>query len=82
MSSLIPVLLAIRVLLDVVTLATRNSSYRLDFAYFLVFLIAGLAMLVDKSNDPWGFLSLGISLFSLVQFFIRRTQHLREKDSL
>ncbi|HRH78674.1 MAG TPA: hypothetical protein PK129_15110 [Cellvibrionaceae bacterium] len=73
-SVLIPVLLLIRVVLDVITLASKNRSYRFEFAYFLIFLTCAIVMLNSKPFSKWGALSFGIALFSLIQFFCKRVQ--------
>ena len=80
-SILLPVLLVVRIVLDFVYIATNNSSYRLDFAYFVVFLIVGLVAVSVGSLDVWAMLSFGIAIFSLIQFFIRRAKYVRTKDS-
>lgn len=80
-SSLIPLLLAVRVILDIICIATRNASYKLDLAYFLLFAAAGIAILVDTPYDLWGILSFGVALFSLGQFFLRRSRRSGVKDS-
>jgi hypothetical protein len=80
-SILLPVLLVVRIILDFVYVASNNSSYRFDFAYFVGFLIAGIVMVSDGPLDVWATLSFGIAIFSLIQFFIRRAKYVRTKDS-
>ena len=75
-SLLVPVLLVARVILDLITIGT---GYRLEVASFLVFLVAGVAILEGNPNDLWGFLALAIALFSLGQFLFRRFRHSRTK---
>jgi hypothetical protein len=74
---LIPVLLAVRIVLDLVAVASGGTSYRLEFAYFVLFLTGAVAILSHDAKDLWGLLAVAISLFSLVLFFYKRARHRR-----
>ncbi len=71
-SVLLPVLLVTRIVLDVITIGT---GLRLDFAYFLVFFLAGVFILATDSSGIWGFLAIAMALFSLGNFLLRRVRH-------
>ena len=80
LSYLIPVLLAVRIVTDLIGLASGGFSYRLELAYFALFSIGATIMLMHNPTDMWGFLALAIALFSLVQFFTKRARR-RRNDS-
>ena len=79
--ALLLVLLVARVIVDLMAIGAGKTSYRLDFASFLVFLAAGFAILAESANDLWGFLALGVALFSLGQCLIRRSRYSRNKPT-
>jgi hypothetical protein len=68
-SVLLPVALIARVILDLVSVGT---GYRLDFAYFVVFLVAGIAILLGNPGARWGLLAVAIAVFYLGKFCFRR----------
>ena len=77
---LIPLLLAVRIAIDLIGLASGGFSYRLALAYFVLFSIGAAVMLMHNPTDMWGFLALAVALFSLVQFFTKKARR-RHDDS-
>jgi len=74
-TSLILILLVIRIVLDLVALSAGGISYRFEFAYFVLFLVAAIIMLTDDPKDLWGAIAAIISLYSLVQFFVKKARN-------
>ena len=68
---LVPALLLCRIVLDLVGVLSGRSSYRLDFAYFLVFLAACIAI-ISSGSELWAALSFGIAAYSLFQLSVKR----------
>jgi len=78
---LILILLVIRIALDLMALSTGGISYRFEFAYFVLFLVAAMIMLADDPKDLWGAIAAIISLYSLVQFFVKKARHRRNESN-
>jgi len=73
---IIPVLLAIRVVLDLASLKGGRTSYRLELAYFALFAAAGATLLAGRPDEAlWGWLSVVVAAYSLIAFFVRRSRY-------
>lgn len=80
-SYLIPLQLISRFVLDFFSIGTKNDSYYFDFCYFLLFLAAGIAIFSGKDLHFWGVISLGISAYSFIQFYIKRKKNIASLQS-
>ena len=78
LSLLIPILLAVRIGLDLIAIANRGTSYQLEFAYFSLFAVAALVVLVQDSGDTLGWLAALVAAYSLVMFFVKRAKRDRQ----
>ena len=74
LSLLIPVLLAVRIGLDLVVIANRGAPYQLELGYFVVFAVAAVVILVADVTDGWGWLAVAVAVYSLTMFFIKRAK--------
>jgi hypothetical protein len=73
--------LPLRIVLD---LASANSPRPgFDIAYALLFIIVGVAVLVDDATSYWGYAMLGLSTWSLFSFALKRkrAQNAYEKQN-
>jgi hypothetical protein len=71
---LVPILLAIRVVVDLAALSRGGTSYRLEFAYFLLFFVSGVVILGHSLKDVWGYIAIAMALFSIGLFFAKRAR--------
>ena len=74
LSLLIPLLLAVRIGLDLVVIANRGGPYQLELGYFAVFAILAVVILVPDVTDGWGWLAVAVAIYSLTMFFIKRAK--------
>jgi hypothetical protein len=74
LSLLVPLLLAIRIGLDLVAIANHGTSYQLEFGYCIVFAAAAVVLLITDVGDGWGWLAGAIAAYSLGAFFVKRAK--------
>ena len=74
LSFLVPLLLVIRIGLDLIAVANRGTSYQLEFGYFLVFALGAVALLATDIGDVWGWVAAVVAAYSLGAFFVKRAK--------
>ena len=77
---LLPGLLIARIVLDLVALSRGGTPYQLEFAYFVLFGLAGVVMLTGEPDFLWVLLAFGIALYSLAQFFVKRGRRSQDES--
>jgi hypothetical protein len=72
---LVPLLLVVRVGIDLAAMAGHITSHKLEFFYFVLFAVmAGLLLNADPGN--WfGWLSTVIATYSLAAYFVKRAKY-------
>jgi len=65
---LIPVLVMVRILLDIFYFSNKKPGKNLHLAYFFLYSIAAILILLIDGLDVWVILSSVGSVFSLMQF--------------
>lgn len=72
LSSLVPVLLVVRVIFDLAAVAAGRTSHYFEFAYFLLFsAAAALIFSLEPDASMWAWLSSLAAIFSLVSFLVK-----------
>ena len=71
---LMPLLLAIRIVLDLVCIANGRTPYQLEFAYFAVFAAGASVLLIKDVMDGWAWLAAAIATYSFAMFVYKRAR--------
>lgn len=72
------VALPLRIVLDITSVKNPNASF--DIAYAILFSVVGVVALAEDISSVWGYVALGMAVWSLFSFFTKQAKERKARE--